>query len=78
MLLLIDKVDNFSLTQRVYFTRWVNYTVLSNHEHFSYFPQFPQWIVKANDWNRFASILFYAKFEQEKDLQATASETLMI
>lgn len=34
MLVLIDKVAHFGLTQGGYFTGWVNYIVLWNQEHF--------------------------------------------
>lgn len=77
--MLTDKVAHFSLTQRGCFTGWVNYIALSNQEHFSYLPPFPQWTVKTNDWNRFASFDYRSYFIQnlkKRDLQVTASDPL--
>lgn len=80
MLVLIDKVAHFSLTQRGCFTRWINYAVLSNKKHLSYLPGFPQWTVKTNDWNRFASFdyrsypILYKIWK--RDLQVTVGDPL--
>lgn len=54
MLVLIDKVAYFSLTQREYFTGWENYAVLSN-QSISPTSLIPLMDSETNDWNRFAS-----------------------